>query len=188
MVEARIYLEKQNDSILWILTLTATVKQKLYSKSVKDIIYSDSDKKAPYTMLLSMIKAKEVKVFSNEQYIIDLFNGDNSDIVFETHLDKEKTNYDLTGLDDMKEVSNEIDPDVPSFVKVRLSELKAKAGDSEIALTISIAMNLMKIAGYFNEDETKTYEFPLFLDLKKEGLIKKDEEVEDIIMAVINNL
>ncbi len=191
MIKATIYIETINQKMAWVLNLTFEKNGEKFNKKIKDIIESKNEMNEPFHALIKTLKSpQEITLYSNYKYIIDLAEKDTSEHKITGILERDKSFYEQID-SDLVEVKKEIEiqyPNVPEYIKVRLEDLKNKFEDpNDFNINIAISMALLKIAGYFADKNDEVYEFPLFKDLKAEGYIPKEYEVEDVLMTVIES-
>jgi hypothetical protein len=175
MKKAIIYLETVNKTMMWVLDFNG--------KEIKDIITSKDGMNEPFETLMCL-SDKNIEVISNYSYIVKLAE----DAGLKATLDKNQETYSKYDLSESKQIIEFENPIVPDFVNIRLADIKSNIEElNSLTLSFATTWALLKIASYFNSNESTVFEFPLYKDMKTEGLIPNDFEVEDVIISIIES-
>lgn len=76
-------------------------------------------------------------------------------------------------------------PDVPDFINVKLKDIES---ENKFQTNINIALKLLQIYSYFNDNPDKMFDFPLYQDLINNGYIEKHETAEDLLEYITGGL
>jgi len=178
MIEAYIYMKTVEKKVLWKVELKAFIKEKEHVKTAEGIISFKEELSTPLDTIVSMLKKKdiEIKLYSNYKSIISLAKSYTGVTKFIPEQVDIKTSFS-----ELEKYIEENIFELPDYLNVRLKDIKE---ENKFLKSTIINTIFFKAYLYFNENPSCTTDIPLFIDLKRAGVIDKEMLIEDIFTAI----